>query len=107
MDAAFCYVTCASPEEARAIAGALVEERLAACGNILPGAQSIYRWQGAVRDARETVLVLKTRCSLADRVVERVKALHGYECPCVAVLPVAGGNPDYLAWIAAETADGA
>ncbi len=105
MTVAFCYVTCASAAEAHEIARALVEERLAAAGNILPEIRSVYRWRGAIHEAQEAVLILKTRLDLTERIVERVKALHGYECPCVTTLPAAGGNPDYLRWIAQETAD--
>jgi periplasmic divalent cation tolerance protein len=102
----FCYVTCPSGDAAATIARRLVEERLAACGNVLPRMRSVYRWQGAIHEAEEAVLILKTRAELVDRVSRRVKELHRYECPCVAALPVTGGNPDYLAWIVAETAPG-
>ncbi len=101
MAAVFCYVTCPERAGALAIARALVEEGLAAAGNVLGGARSVYRWQGAVHEADEAVLVVKTRAALADRVVARVRELHPYACPAVAVLPVAGGDPDYLAWIEA------
>ncbi len=97
----FCYVTHPEAEGAVALARALVEEGLAACGNVLPAMRSVYRWQGAVREAGEAVLVVKTRAGLAGRVAARVRELHPYECPCVAVLPVTGGDPEYLAWIAA------
>jgi periplasmic divalent cation tolerance protein len=107
MQAAFCYVTCPTLAEAREIARVLVEERLAACGNILPNMESVYRWQGAVHDAHEVVLILKTRRSFADRVILRVKEVHSYQCPCVAILPVDAGNEDYLAWIVSETVDAA
>ncbi len=76
MEAAFCYVTCPDRDEALAIARALVDERLAACGNVLPGMVSIYRWEGAVHEAEEVVLILKTQARLARRVVERVRGLH-------------------------------
>jgi periplasmic divalent cation tolerance protein len=105
MEAAFCYVTCPSREEALAIARALVGERLVACGNVLPGMATIYRWEGAVHEAEEVVLILKTRSELTQRVTDRVRALHSYSCPCVAVLPVASGNPAYLSWIRAETSE--
>jgi periplasmic divalent cation tolerance protein len=103
MNAAFCYVTCPDRAQALAIARSLIDERLIACANILPGMVSLYRWEGEVHEAEEVVLVLKTCAPLVERVTERVKALHSYTCPCVAVLPVTGGNPDYLAWIVAET----
>lgn len=103
MKAAFCYVTCPSKEEALAIARELMAERAIACANILPDMSSIYRWEGELHEASEVVLILKTRAGLVERVIERVRALHSYECPCVAVLPVVAGNPAYLDWIAAET----
>ena len=105
-DAYFVYVTVGGEDEARAIARALVGERLAAGANLVPGLRSIYRWRGEVREAVEVALVLKTRAALVDRVIARVKALHGYECPCVVAWPIAAGNPAYLDWIAAETISG-
>jgi periplasmic divalent cation tolerance protein len=104
-EVAFCYVTCPDRDEALAIARALVDERLAAAGNVLPGAISVYRWERAVHEAEEVVLLLKTQAGLAERVVERVRALHSYACPCVVLLRVAGGNPAYIDWIRAETSD--
>jgi periplasmic divalent cation tolerance protein len=100
----FIYMTAASREEARRIGRILVEERLAACVNILPGMNSFYWWQGAVQDEQETVLIAKTRAELVQRLTERVKALHSYACPCVVALPIEGGNPAFLQWIADETA---
>jgi periplasmic divalent cation tolerance protein len=102
--ARFVYVTCASAEQAEAIGRALVEERLAACANILPGATSIYRWEGKIAVDREAALVLKSRAELIAPLTARVKALHSYTVPCVVALPIESGNADYLAWIARETA---
>jgi periplasmic divalent cation tolerance protein len=96
MSASFCYVTAGSRAEALAIARTVVEERLAASANVLDGATSIYWWRGALQQAGEAVLILKTR-------TERIRELHSYECPCVAALPISAGNPQYLDWIAAET----
>jgi periplasmic divalent cation tolerance protein len=98
-------ITAATLDEARRIAEALVGERLAACANILPGAQSIYRWQGAVVRDDEVVILAKTRATLVDAVVARVKALHSYQVPCVVALPIVGANPDYLRWLEEETRD--
>lgn len=103
MDACIVYVTAASAEEASRIAEAAVAERLAACANILPPITSVYWWEGKVNRDTEVALILKTRVELAERLVARVRALHSYTCPCVVMLPVTGGNPDFLAWIAAET----
>ena len=98
------YITTESLDEALAIGKALVKERLAACANVLDGAHSIYWWQGAVQEDREALLILKTRAELVDRLIERVKALHSYDCPCIVALPIVAGNPDYLTWIERETA---
>jgi periplasmic divalent cation tolerance protein len=96
------YVTAPDEAAARAIGHAIVAERLAACANILPGMRSIYWWQGKLEEAGETVLILKTVASAAERVIARVRELHSYEVPCAIALPVGAGNPDYLAWIRAE-----
>jgi periplasmic divalent cation tolerance protein len=103
MDARLCWVMCASPDEARRIGRAVVEERLAACANVLADASSLFWWEGQLQEARETALVLKTRADLVPALTERVVALHSYDCPCVIALPVREGHPAYLAWIAAET----
>ncbi len=97
------YVTAPDAEAARSIGRAIVEERLAACANILPDMRSIYWWQGKLEEAREAVVILKTTAAAAERVIARVRTLHSYDVPCAIALPVAAGNPDYLAWIAAET----
>ena len=104
MPAAFVYITAESPEQAERIGRALVEERLAACANILPGMRSIYRWKGSVETAGETVLIAKTRTALTEALANRVKELHSYEVPCVVVLPVSDGLPEFLRWIDEETA---
>lgn len=103
MPAIWVYITTGSAEEASRIGRALVEERLAACANLIGGMRSIYRWQGKIEEASETVLIAKTRDDLLDSLTERVRRLHSYDCPCVVGLPVVGGNPDYLDWIDAET----
>lgn len=97
------YITTPSPQEALRIGRAVVADRLAACANVLPGITSVYRWQGEVQEDGETALILKTRSDLVERLTTRVKELHSYDCPCVVALPIAGGNPDFLQWIAEET----
>lgn len=104
MAAVFVYITTASPEQAEHIGRTLVEERLAACVNILPGMRSIYHWQGRIETATETVFIAKTRADRTDALLDRVKALHSYDVPCAVVLPILGGLPDFLGWIDAETA---
>jgi periplasmic divalent cation tolerance protein len=64
---------------------------------------SIYRWQGAIEEANETVLLLKTTSDLVDRVTRRIVELHSYECPCVVALPIESGHPPYLQWIGDST----
>jgi periplasmic divalent cation tolerance protein len=81
----------------------LVEERLAACGHQLEAIRSVYRWQGEVHDEREARVALHTRRSLVPAIVARTEQLHPYELPCVIALPLVGGNPAYLRWIAEET----
>jgi periplasmic divalent cation tolerance protein len=103
MTSTMIYVTTSSAEEALRIGRDVVAHRLAACANVLPGVTSVYRWQGEVQEEGETVLILKTRSELVEPLTKRVKELHSYDCPCVVALPIAGGNPDFLQWIAEET----
>ena len=102
MDYCLLYMTAGSAEEARRIGAALVDERLAACVNVIDGMTSIYRWEGALHNDSEAVLIAKTRRALVDDVVARVKALHSYSCPCVVALPIVGGNPAFLDCIGQE-----
>ncbi len=102
-DAVFVYVTAGDRDAALKIGRNVVESGLAACANVFDGMESIYRWQGAIEHAKETVLVLKTRASLLDDLTNKVVDLHDYDCPCVVAMPIQGGHPDYLAWIAAQT----
>ena len=97
------YMTAGSLEEGRRIGRTLVEERLVAGVNLLPISRSIYRWRGRIEEAEEVAMIAKTQASLMDRVIRRVAMLHSYDCPCVVAIPIAGGSPEYLAWIAAET----
>ena len=90
-------------EEARSIARALVEARLAACANIVDPMTSVYRWDGAVREGTETVLIAKTTAGLVDALTDKVRELHSYDCPCVVAVAVEGGNPAFLDWIGRET----
>ncbi len=103
MNACSVYMTAGSIDEARTIAADLVDRRLAACVNLVPGVRSIYRWQDAIADDAEVAMFAKTRADLVDALVARVKALHSYDCPCIVALPIAAGNADFLDWIAAET----
>ncbi len=106
MSAYIVYVTASDAVEAKRIAGAVVEERLAACANLLTGMRSIYRWQGGIVEDEEAVLILKTREALLEPLIARVTALHSYDCPCVVAWPLHAGNPPFLHWIAEETGTG-
>jgi len=103
-EALVVFVTTPTAERAAELARALVEERLAACGNVVPGLRSIYRWEGKVHDEGEALLVLKTTRARFEALRERVLALHPYQVPEVIALPIEAGSAPYLAWIAAETA---
>jgi periplasmic divalent cation tolerance protein len=105
MTQSLLYVTCASEEEAIKIGSAVVEERLAACANVLGRTTSIFRWEGKVQRESEVALILKSRTELVERVTRRVKELHSYAVPCVVALPIGAGNPDFLKWIDDETAE--
>lgn len=98
------YMTASDRDEADRIATALVEERLAACVNLLDGMRSVYRWQGRVERATETVLIAKTRAERFEALRRRVCELHSYDTPCIEAWPVAHGHPPFLAWVVAETA---
>lgn len=106
MTATLIYITTGSIGEASAIARTLLDERLIACANVIDGMRAYYRWQGEVREDREAVLIVKTREALVAAVIDRVKALHRDDCPCVVALPIADGNRAFLDWIAAETTEG-
>jgi periplasmic divalent cation tolerance protein len=100
-----CAVLTTAPDEgvAATLARALVEERLAACVNLIPGARSIYRWEGALQDDSEVVLIIKSHRNRTQALAARINDLHPYELPEVLVLPVSGGSVPYLEWIATET----
>ena len=102
-EAIVVLVTTPTPERAAEIARALVEERLAACGNVLPAIRSVYRWEGKVQDDQEALLVLKSTRDRFGALRDRVLALHPYQVPEVIALPVEAGSAAYLAWIAGET----
>ncbi|MCR6632177.1 MAG: divalent-cation tolerance protein CutA [Magnetospirillum sp.] len=105
-DARLIYVTAPNRDEALKLARLLVGERLAACANVLDPITSVYWWDGKVNEEPEVALVLKTTEGQVAALTERLRAAHPYDCPCVVSLPITGGNPDFLAWIAAETAGG-
>ena len=102
--AVFVYTTYPSLVEAERAGRDIVERRLAACVNILPGMVSHYWWEGKVERGEEVVMIFKTRASLAEAVRAAVKETHSYTTPAIIVLPVEGGDPAYLGWVMAETA---
>ena len=102
MSAKLIYMTTPSRKEAEKIAEAVVTERLAACANILDGVTSVFHWEGKLCRENEAVLILKTTEEKTDALTARIKELHSYECPCIVVLPIEGGNPTFLEWIERE-----
>ena len=98
-DKIIVLTTAGSQEEARKIAHSLVEQRLAACVNIVPQIESIYRWQGNIENAREWLLLIKTRAPSFDAVHAMISKLHSYDLPECIALPIAEGSPAYLDWI--------
>ena len=101
--AVFVYTTYPSLVEAERAGRTLVERRLCACVNILPGMVSYYWWQQAIERGDEVVMIIKTRAALADAVRVAVKEMHSYTTPAVLVIPIESIDPDYQAWIMGET----
>lgn len=104
-EATFLYVTAPDEDVAASLAETLVRERMAACANILPNMTSVYRWRGEIERAAECVLIVKTTASRAAAAAARIRALHPYDTPAIAALPVSpeGSDGDFLRWIASET----
>jgi periplasmic divalent cation tolerance protein len=105
--AVFVYTTWPSVVEAENAGRALIERKLTACVNILPGMISLYRWEGKVERGEEAVMIIKTRASLAEPVRAAVKEIHSYTTPAILVLPLESVDADYLGWLLAETEDAA
>ncbi len=93
------FVTAPTAEKAAEIARAVVEEKLAACGNVIPAIRSIYSWEGKVHDEPEALLILKAPRKRLQDLSDRIAALHPYEVPEVIGLPIEGGNERYIDWI--------
>ncbi len=99
------FTTAPTAEVARALVAALVERRLVACGTVVPGATSIYRWRGAVEQQDEALVVLKTTAARWPELAAALPGLHPYEVPELVAVPVVGGHPAYLRWVSDETAE--
>jgi len=97
------FVTCGSEEEAVKISNALVEEKLAACVNLIPPIRSIYRWEGKIWDEKEWLLFIKTQRKKFDELEKRVKSLHSYTVPEIIALPIIEGSSSYFNWINENT----
>ena len=97
------YITAGSMEEARTIGNKLVSDRLAACVNIVDNVSSMYWWEGEIQDDKEVILIAKTKESLVPELVEKVRSMHSYSCPCIVSLPILNGNRAFLDWVVEET----
>lgn len=97
------YALFADAEEAERIARTVIDQRLAACANILGPCRSIYRWEGEIETGSEVPALFKTRADLAERLIARIAALHSYETPCVVVWPIAAALPAYGDWVETES----
>lgn len=91
--------TCSSAEQAGVVARVLVDQSLAACVNIIPRVQSVYRWQGAVQTDEEYLLVIKASAANFDVIEQRIKSVHSYELPEIIAVPIVAGSKEYLKWV--------
>ena len=103
MQTFFVYVTTKDEPEARHIARTVVEERLAACANVIGSIKSVYWWEGKCCEDDEAVLTLKTSDARKTELIHRIRQLHSYDTPCIVCLPITDGHPAFLDWIAKET----
>lgn len=105
-DGYLVYITTPSEEEAVRLARQLVQERLAACANVVPRMRSFYWWDGKVQDDPEALLLLKTHAQSLQRLLDRARELHSYDVPAINAFRIDQGIPDYLAWLGEETRSG-
>ncbi len=103
MNETISFATCKDAAQAKKMARALVKDKLAACVNIVPGVTSVYTWEGRTEEAREVLLVIKSRRALSKRLVARIRALHSYDVPEIITIPIESGNPAYLRWVREST----
>lgn len=97
------YITTNSMEEAEIIGRNLVSRKLAACVNIINNMKSIYHWEGKIETGEEVIMIAKTKKALVNEIIENVKTLHSYDCPCIVAIPIIEGNQEFLKWIRDET----
>ena len=97
------YITVPSEVEAKRIGRALLEARLAAGVNLIGGMTSMYWWEDEIQESRETALIAKTEKTHLPALMDKVRSLHTYRCPCIIALPIQDGSPDFLEWLARET----
>jgi periplasmic divalent cation tolerance protein len=100
---AVIFITAANKKEAKKIASVLIEEKLAACVNIIENVHSLFRWQGRVDSTKEALLIIKTRKTLMNKLIKKVKSLHSYAVPEIIALPIICGDKEYLRWISEST----
>lgn len=98
------FVTASSKEEAERIAKGVLEEKLAACVNIIDAVHSHFWWQGKIDSAKEALLIIKTKKALINKLIRRVKSIHSYELPEIIALPIIYGSKEYLDWVNESTA---
>ena len=97
------FITCQNLEEARKIAKALLSKRLAVCINILPQIESFYWWKNKIEESKEALLLIKSKTSLLNELINEVKLIHSYETPEIIALPIIGGYKNYIKWLDQET----
>jgi periplasmic divalent cation tolerance protein len=103
MNSLLVLITAGNREEARKIAELLVNEKKAACVNIVADVDSLFRWKGKVESARESLLLVKTTAALLPEIIGLVKEIHSYEVPEIIAFPIVGGSEDYLQWLDSAT----
>lgn len=102
---ALVYITTSGEEESKKIGRVLVEEKLAACVNIISSIESIYLWKGEIEDDEESLLIAKTKVSNIDKIIKKVKEIHSYETPAILAIPIIEGSKDYLEYLDSEIRD--
>jgi len=93
------YITTSGVEEAKKIAMTLLKEKIVACANIIPKMESIYWWEGELEEDVESILLVKTRSDMVDKVIDMVREIHSYQTPCALEIQIKKGSEDYLNWL--------